>query len=246
MKDFEYKVIKKYGVIADHNGTTLELNLIKWGDNTEKLDLRAWSHFTDAKTGTTKDYAKGGITLTADELRKISELIGSLGLKKSNIVSLVNKSQEIVKEEVKEEIEEEPKKDNVIQLPLPRPEIVKLVTEGNATYEQCEEKLNANKAIYVDPDSQYVIDGLLELCKVDADFRNNVMREDKDYTGVMDYLYDMCQKGYGYKSSDGKKGWIDRDLGLGLAIDYFNSEPKPKTTPKKSEPKKRGRKKKGV
>lgn len=250
MGDFEYKIVKRYGVIADHNGVTLELNLIKWGNNPEKLDLRAWS----------KGYAKGGITLTKDELYKLGDLIDlqQLKIKEPQIKELVKsinweddsaKSNKDISKLDTKETKATPVKDNIIQLPKPRPEIVKLITNGNATYEQCVEKIEKDKAIYIDPDSQYVLDGLLELCKVDADFRNNVMREDKNFAGVMNYMADMCKGGYGYKYGNGYT--VDRDLGLGFAIDYFNSEPKPKTTlsnitSTSSEPKKRGRKKKGA
>ena len=108
--------------------------------------------------------------------------------------------------------------------------------------------IDGYKAIYKDADSQYVLDGVLELCKVDKDFRNNVMREDKDYEGALDYMADMCQKGYGYKKGS-NYGFLDRDAGLGFTIDYFNLKPEPKPEPKKTEtatPKKRGRKKKVV
>ena len=146
---------------------------------------------------------------------------------------------------VSKKIEEKPK--NVIEFPKPKEEIEKLVTEGHATYAECITKIEGFKAIYTDSDSQYVLDGVLELCKVDKDFRNNVMRNDKDFEGALDYMADMCQKGYGYKK--GNYGFMDRDMGLGFTIDYFNLKPEPKPEPKKTEtatPKKRGRKKKVV
>ena len=153
-------------------------------------------------------------------------------------------------EEKKEDVqtEEKPKeKENVIQFPKPKEEIEKLVTDGHATYAECIEKIDGFKAIYKDSDSQYVLDGILELCKVDKDFRNNVMRDDKDFEGALDYMADMCQKGYGYKK--GNYGFMDRDMGLGFTIDYFNLKPeekketpKPKTKQVKTETAKRGRK----
>lgn len=143
------------------------------------------------------------------------------------------KDNVVEKEQPKEE-----KKSNIIQFPMPKPEIEKFVTEGNTTYEECEDKINKEKAIFVDPDSQYVLDGLLELCKVDGDFRNNFIREDKNFEGVLGYMGDMCQQGYGYRK--GNYGFMDRDMGLGFAIDYYNLKPEEK---KVVEPKKRGRKK---
>jgi len=115
------------------------------------------------------------------------------------------------------------KKADVIQFPKPKPELEhKLVTEGNATYEECEAKINKEREMFKDSDSEYVFVGLLELAKVDADFRNNLMREDKSFTGAMEYMMKQVQAGYGYKK--GQMGWCDKDLGLGFAIDYYNTD----------------------
>lgn len=155
------------------------------------------------------------------------------GRPKKNETNPVNKSNEQEKEP------EEKKSTNIIQFPKQKPEIEKLVTEGNATYEDCEEKLNKEKEIFVDSDSQYVIDGLLELCKVDADFRNNVMLEDKNYQGALQYMMKMAQQGYAYKIANGYS--MDRDMGLGFSIDYFNSKPEPKSQSKARKTTKKGK-----
>jgi len=122
---------------------------------------------------------------------------------------------------------DEPKKEEkakVVQFPTEdkRPKVVKLTTEGANTYEDCVVKLNKEAELFKDEDSRYVITGLLELCKVDADFRNNVMRKDKTYGGFMEYMFEAAKKGYCIKY--GNVGWIDRDTGLGLAIDYYNTD----------------------
>lgn len=119
---------------------------------------------------------------------------------------------------------EEPKKEKgkVIKFPSAKPEIVKLETKGNNTYEECVEKLDKEAEKFTDTDSQYVIEGLKELCKVDGDFRNNVMRDDKTYGGFMEYMYNAAKDGYCIRY--GNVGWLDRDSGLGLAIDYFNAD----------------------
>ena len=248
----ECNKIKECGVVAKHdNGSTLELNFIAWGSNEPRYDLRTWS----------KGYALGGITMTEDDLKALSELIKGIKPKKKPAAkketSAVAEKKPISISEKKfkkveskaTSTEEVSKKDNIIKFPKPRPEIEKLKTDGNASFEDCKEKLGKEKEIYVDPDSQYVIDGLLELCHVDADFRNNVMREDKNYLGVLNYMMKMGKEGYGYGINGGC--FIDRDLGLGMAIDYFNSKPeekKPveKKTAKIEAPKKRTRKKKEV
>lgn len=138
--------------------------------------------------------------------------------------------------------EEKPK--NIIQFPKKKPDVEKIVTDGHATYEDCETKLGEYKKVYVDDDSQYVLNGLLELCLVDQAFRNNVMREDKDWDGVMSYMAKMCRDGYGYKKGT-QFGYVSADMGLGFAIDYFNTKNEPKAETKvlntnpKSNPKKK-------
>lgn len=103
-----------------------------------------------------------------------------------------------------------------------KPKTIPLKSNGEHTYEECVAKLDKEAEMFKDPDSQYVIEGLKELCKVDADFRNNVMQEDKTYGGFMEYMYKAAQNGYCVKY--GNVGWIDRDTGLGLAIDYYNAD----------------------
>ena len=237
MANIDYKVIKDYGTVADHDGLQLKLQMISWSGHPAKLDLRCWRN----------GYAMGGITMNKDEIKTLGDLIDGLNIKPKAKVDK-NKTTTIVKVEDKEE----EKKDNIIKFPKPKPDIEKMVTDGSSTYEECEEKLGEYKKVFADADSQYVIDGLLELCKVDADFRNNVMREDKTFGGAFDYMAKMCKEGYGYMSGKGDYGIMDRDTGLGFTIDYFNlkpeskPEPKVKVETKKQEPKKRGRKRKVV
>lgn len=129
------------------------------------------------------------------------------------------------KAEVKVEpakVEEKPK---IVEFPTEdkRPQIIKLQQTSEArTYGECVAKLKKEAEMFKDSDSQYVIEGLLELCKVDEDFRNNLMREEKTYGGFMEYMFKAAQNGYCVRY--GNVGWVDRDLGLGLAIDYFNAD----------------------
>lgn len=224
----EYKILKDYGVVANHNGIELRLRLISWDNNPSKFDLRAWKG----------DYAMGGITMTKDEIETLGIYINEQNLfcTKDDIKTEVVADNPVKKrgrpaktnasDKVDEKKDKDKKKTNVIEFPKPKEEIIKLVTEGSATYAECIEKIEGFKKIYVDSDSQYVLDGILELCKVDKDFRNNVMRDDKDFEGALDYMADMCKKGYGYKK--GNYGFMDRDMGLGFTIDYFNLKPKEK------------------
>ncbi len=129
-------------------------------------------------------------------------------------------------EEEKEVFAKAPKskEKNILQFPTEdkKPKFVKLTTEGKRTYKECEEKLGKEAKEFVDADSQYVIQGLLELAKVDQDFRNNLMREDKSYIGFMDYMYEAAKNGYCYRHNN--TGWLDRDTGLALAIEYYNND----------------------
>lgn len=127
-----------------------------------------------------------------------------------------------------------------------KPKIIQFKTDGNRTYGECYAKITKEKATYTDSDSQYVLDGLAELCKVDPDFRNNFMQENKTYAGFMEYMYKAAQNGYCNKI--GNTGWLDRDKGLGLAIDYYNAdiEQMNAQNKKKTETTKGKKKKKGA
>lgn len=166
---------------------------------------------------------------TEEEITKAIEIMKSNGGKNATRIKYcenqLSKGKKKAEPKAEPKIEEEPKEEcKVIQFPKAKPEIIKLVTDGDHTYEECEKKLGAEREIFTDPDSQYVIDGLLELCKVDGDFRNNVMREEKTYGGFMKYMYKVAKDGYCIKYDN--VGWLDRDSGLGLAIDYYNHDEK--------------------
>lgn len=121
----------------------------------------------------------------------------------------------------------EPKKEEpkIVTFPTEdkKPKIIKLEhIDEDRTYGECVVKLKKEAEMFTDSDSQYVIEGLLEYAKADPDFRNCLMREDKTYGGFMEYMFKAAQNGYCVKY--GNVGWLDRDLGLGLAIDYFYAD----------------------
>lgn len=260
MANTDCKVLKDYGVIAKHDDLTLELKYISWYGNPPKYDLRSYKNGTPLKgmvfthdeittlSGILDEYLKNA----KEELQDIPKQVES-GKKRGRPAKA--KAESVIPEHIQAKLDalkvapkKTEEKSNVIQFPKERPEIKKVVTNGNATYEDCVKKLGKDKAIFKDDDSQYVIDGLLELCKVDGDFRNNVMREGKDFSGVMLYMAKMCKAGYGYLAPDKQSGWVSRDLGLSMAIDYFNmpDEPKPEPIKTETKTKTRGRKKKGA
>lgn len=135
-----------------------------------------------------------------------------------------------------EKKEEKPK---VVTFPTEdkKPQIIPLHTEGERTYGECVAKAQKEMEMFKDEDSQYVLTGLIELAKVDQDFRNNFMREDKSYGEFMEYMFHAAEKGYCVKY--GNVGWLSRDLGLALAIDYYNNDSEKQKAIEEAEKKKK-------
>lgn len=138
---------------------------------------------------------------------------------KAEVPKPINKPTEAKKPEIKAD-----KKDNVIQFPTPVKHVEPVITNGNASYLDCVKKLEAEKKKFPDSDSHYVIDGLLELCKVDGNFRNRVMLESKTYEGAYGYMFEMARKGIGAYKIGNSGAFMDKDTALGICIDYFNAE----------------------
>lgn len=63
----EYTIIRHISTIKKWSTTSLELNIVKWGDNPEKYDLRRWKNNTPGKRG---------LTMTAEELKQLYEVVG--------------------------------------------------------------------------------------------------------------------------------------------------------------------------
>ena len=73
MSDIKYEIVKSFGVISKStSGWAKELNLISWNDREPKYDLRDWS----------EDHSKmgKGVTLSAEELSALKELLNSMEL----------------------------------------------------------------------------------------------------------------------------------------------------------------------
>jgi len=73
MAELKYEITEHIGDIGDNGrGWTKELNLVSWNDREPKYDLRDWS----------PDHSRmgKGVTLTADELAKLKEIIENLDL----------------------------------------------------------------------------------------------------------------------------------------------------------------------
>lgn len=68
MADIKYEIVKEIGILSESTkGWRKELNLISWNEKEPKYDLRDWAP-NHEKMGK-------GVTLTADELRKLKDLL---------------------------------------------------------------------------------------------------------------------------------------------------------------------------
>ena len=70
MSEFNYKIIKKIGVINRDSKWKKELNLISWDGKARKFDIRSWD----------ENYEKmsKGVTLTKDELLNLKNILNSI------------------------------------------------------------------------------------------------------------------------------------------------------------------------
>ena len=143
---------------------------------------------------------------------------------------------EATKEE-KEEKEEKSTKEskNIITFPKRDETVIKKLapTGEHHKYSEVETKLNEERKLFNgDPDTDYVIDGILEHCVSDQEFLDNVMRPEKTYTGAMQYFANKAKEGYGTKITlnGGYAVMMTADTALKYAIDYFNSEEEKPTT----------------
>ncbi len=71
--DFSFEIIESLGMLSENkSGWKLELNKVSWGSRPAKFDIRSWA----------PDHQKmgKGITLSAEELKALSECIGKINL----------------------------------------------------------------------------------------------------------------------------------------------------------------------
>ena len=73
MAEIKYEITETLGTLSENNkGWTKELNLVSWNDRAPKYDIRDWA----------PDHEKmsKGITLKADEIRKLRDLLNGMDL----------------------------------------------------------------------------------------------------------------------------------------------------------------------
>lgn len=71
MAELKFEILQEFGTLStSKSGWELQLNFVQWGDNQPKFDLRTWS----------PDHKKmgKGLTLTHDEVVKLSEVLGGV------------------------------------------------------------------------------------------------------------------------------------------------------------------------
>lgn len=71
-KLFEYEIVEKIGTVSENGTMSLELNLISYSGAEPKFDLRKWRTIADERT------MQKGITMTADELRSLRDLLNTV------------------------------------------------------------------------------------------------------------------------------------------------------------------------
>lgn len=72
-KEFSYKIVREIAVLSERtNGWSKQLNLIAWGDNEPKYDIRDW--------GPNREKMGKGVTLNAAEMQSLSEALEDLEL----------------------------------------------------------------------------------------------------------------------------------------------------------------------
>lgn len=132
------------------------------------------------------------------------------------------KPQKKVVESAKPKADKPKQSGTIIKFPSKKPTLEKAATTGNASYDDCAKKMNAERVHFKGNDNDYVINGVLEYCEVDAVFRNNLMRDSRTYAGFMEYMSKCASDGYCYRN--GNVGTMDNDMALGLAIDYYGAK----------------------
>ena len=62
-----FEIVQELGTLSEGKSWNKELNIVKWGDNPAKFDIRSWN----------KDHTRTGkgITLDAEEIRKLKEIL---------------------------------------------------------------------------------------------------------------------------------------------------------------------------
>lgn len=75
MREFVYEIEKQIATLNDDGKLSTELNIIRFGSNEPKYDLRRWRRFRSGEKKMQK-----GVTMTAEELARLRDVLNSLTL----------------------------------------------------------------------------------------------------------------------------------------------------------------------
>ena len=67
-----FEIVQSIGTLSENGRWKKELNIVQWGDNIAKYDIRTWNA-NHEKCGK-------GVTLSAEELRSLKDLLNSMEL----------------------------------------------------------------------------------------------------------------------------------------------------------------------
>lgn len=70
VSEFAFKIEKQLGVIKKYSKWSKELNLVSWGKNEAKFDIRNWD--------SNHENMKKGVTFSIEELETLKEILNSL------------------------------------------------------------------------------------------------------------------------------------------------------------------------
>ena len=68
--ELKFTVVEEIAVLSEAGNWNKELNIVKWGDNEPKYDIRTWNN------GRTR--AGKGITLSLEEIKELKKALNSL------------------------------------------------------------------------------------------------------------------------------------------------------------------------
>lgn len=72
MSDIKFEIVEEIGVISEGTkGWRKEINLVRWNGREHKYDIRDWSEG--------HEHMGKGITLSADEVKRLREIYQQLG-----------------------------------------------------------------------------------------------------------------------------------------------------------------------
>lgn len=66
-REISFEIVQHIGKLSEGKLRSKELNIVKWGNNEPKFDIRSWD--------SSHEMAGKGITLNAEEIQKLKELL---------------------------------------------------------------------------------------------------------------------------------------------------------------------------